>query len=105
MNPLLASVDTRALEDFCKRWKVEVLAVFGSAARGGLTPESDIDLLVSFAPEAEWSLLDHVRMQLELSSLIGRQVDLVSRRAVERSHNWIRRRSILESAEVWYAAR
>ncbi|HEY6074172.1 MAG TPA: hypothetical protein VIV15_12490 [Anaerolineales bacterium] len=57
-----------------------------------------------FSPDADWSLLDHVRMAEELSELLGRRVDLVSKRAIERSQNWMRRKAILESAEVIYAA-
>ena len=71
---------------------------------GELRPDSDIDLLVTFAPDAGWSLLDHVRMQEELSAMPGRKADLVSRRGLERSRNYIRRKAILESAEVIYAA-
>jgi predicted nucleotidyltransferase len=93
-----------ALTDFCQRWKVSELALFGSVLGGDFRPESDVDVLVTFLPEAEWSLLDHVQMKEELSTLLGRKVDLVSRRAVERSENWLRRRAILESAEVVYAA-
>jgi predicted nucleotidyltransferase len=93
-----------ALTDFCQRWKVSELALFGSVLGGDFRPESDVDVLVTFLPEAEWSLLDHVQMKEELSTLLGRKVDLVSRRAVERSENWLHRRAILESAEVVYAA-
>jgi predicted nucleotidyltransferase len=67
-------------------------------------PDSDIDLLVTYAPEARWSLFDEARMQEELERLLDRPVDLVSRRAVEESPNWIRRKSILESAEPIYVA-
>ncbi len=93
------------LAEFCRRWKVSELALFGSALRDDFKPESDVDVLVAFAPDAHWSLLDLVTMQDELSSLWKRPVDLMTRRAVERSQNWIRRKAILESAEVVYAAR
>ena len=56
----------------------------------GFPPDSDLDLLVRFAPDADWSLLDHVAMEEELSAIVGRKVDLVSQRAIERSSNWIR---------------
>ncbi len=98
-------VDTASLGEFCLRWKVAELAVFGSALRSDFRPDSDIDLLVTFAPDADWSLLDQVKMEEELSALLGRKVDLVSRRAVERSANWIRRKAILESAEPIHVAR
>jgi uncharacterized protein len=78
--------------------------MFGSALREDFGPDSDIDLLVRFAPEARHSLFDMVRMQDGLTELLGRQVDLVSRRGIEASRNPIRRQAILESAEVIYAA-
>lgn len=93
------------LEDFCRRWKITELRLFGSALRGDFRPDSDLDLLVSFTPDADWSLLDHVAMEEELSAILGRKVDLVSRRAIERSTNWIRRKAILESAEPYFVAR
>ncbi|MFH1137951.1 MAG: nucleotidyltransferase family protein [Pseudomonadota bacterium] len=74
------------------------LSLFGSALREDFRPDSDIDLLVSFAPDSAWSLLDHARMEQELSDILVRKVDLVTRRAVEGSGNWIRRKSILDSA-------
>ncbi len=93
------------LAEFCRRWKVTELALFGSALRDDLKPESDVDVLVTFDPSAHWSLLDMVKMQDELSGLWKRPVDLLTWRSVERSQNWIRRKAILESAEVVYAAR
>jgi predicted nucleotidyltransferase len=93
------------LADFCRKWKITELSLFGSALREDFGPESDVDVLVTFAPGHRWGLLDAVRMEQEIAELLGRAVDLVSRRAVERSDNWIRRRAILESAEVIYAAR
>ena len=63
-----------------------------------------MDVLVSFAPDADWSLLDHMAIEEELAGILGRKVDLVSRRAIERSANRIRRQAILNSAEVVYAA-
>ncbi len=88
---------------FCEQWKVEELAVFGSALREDFGSGSDVDLLVRFAPEADWTLLDHARMEQELEELLGRSVDLVTRQAIEESPNWIVRREILRSARVAYA--
>jgi hypothetical protein len=92
------------IAEFCRRWKIEELSLFGSTLREDFSPDSDVDFLVSFAPDAAWSLFDHAAMEEELSSVVGRKVDLVSRRAVEKSGNWIRRRAILESAEVIYVS-
>ncbi len=93
------------LAAFCRRWQVSELAVFGSALRDDFRPESDIDMLVAFLPGATWTLLDHAQMQQELAAMFGRPVDLITRRAVERSHNPIRRRAILSTAEPIYVAR
>lgn len=97
-------LDAPVLADFCDRWKVRELSLFGSALRPDFHAESDIDLLVSFHEGAAWSLFDHARMEQELERLLGRAVDLVSRAAVERSGNWIRRREILGTSQPLYAA-
>lgn len=93
------------IDEFCRRWKITDLALFGSVLRDDFGPESDIDVLVTFAPHAEWGLFDHVRMEEELEASLGRKVDMISRRAVEKSTNWIRRQAILETAEVYYVER
>ena len=97
-------IDEATLADFCRRWKVRELAVFGSALRDDFGPESDVDLLVTFQPEARWGLFDHFRMERELADMLGREVDLLTRRSVESSANWIRRREILRTARTIYAA-
>jgi predicted nucleotidyltransferase len=79
--------------------------VFGSALREDFCPDSDLDRQVRFAPDADWSLLDHVAIEEELTGILGRKVDLVSQRAIERSSNWIRRKAILETAEPYFASR
>ena len=98
------SIDPQMIAQFCRRRQIVELSLFGSVLREDFGPDSDVDILVSFADQADWSLLDHIAMEAELSELLGRKVDLVSRRAVERSRNWIRRRSILSGAERIYAA-
>ncbi len=99
---LPVEVPVEKIAEYCRRWKISELSLFGSAIRQDFGPDSDIDFLVSFSPGADWSLLDHVLMEEELSALLGRKAELVSRRAIERSANWIRRRTILESAEPYY---
>ena len=98
-------IPTAQLSEFCCRWKIAALRVFGSILRDDFNPHSDLDLLVTFAPDADWSLMDHVAMEEELAGIIGRRVDLVSQRALERSANWVRRNAILESAEPYFAPR
>lgn len=93
------------LAHYCSKWKITELSLFGSVLRADFQPGSDIDVLVSFADDAHWSLFDLVNAQAELAVILGRPVDLVERRAVERSENYIRRRHILDSAERVYVAR
>jgi uncharacterized protein len=102
---LRIEVDSTRVADFCRQWRIVELSVFGSVLRDDFSPESDVDVLVTFAPDAQWSLFDHIRIEEGLSAILGRSVDLVSRRAVERSENWIRRQAILGSAEPVYVAR
>ena len=93
------------IASFCRRWEVSELALFGSVVREDFGPESDVDVLVSFNRGARHTLFDIVRMQDELVRLFGRDVDLVTRAAVEGSRNHIRKRAILESVQVVYAGR
>ena len=91
-------VDRDRLAEWCRRWKVHGLAAFGSLLRQDFGPASDIDLLVTFEPTADWSLIDHERMEHELSDILGRKTDLVSLHGLEESPNWIRRETILATA-------
>jgi len=99
---LPVDLDDGRLAAFCRKWRIRELAVFGSVLTTRFRPDSDIDFLATFDPDAHWSLLDTEPMSRELEQIAGRPVDLVSRRAVERSPNWIRRKSILESARPIY---
>jgi predicted nucleotidyltransferase len=97
-------IDREKIAEFCRRWKITEFALFGSVLRDDFRPESDVDVLVSFASDADWGLFDMVDMEEDLSNIFGRKVDVVSRRAVERSTNWIRRKAILSTAESIYVA-
>jgi predicted nucleotidyltransferase len=90
--------------EFCRKWKITQLSLFGSALRDDFTDRSDLDLLATFAPEADWSLLDHVEMEQELGRLLGRRIDLISRDGLVHSRNWLLRKEILQSAQVVYEA-
>ena len=98
-------ISKEKIADFCRKWKIVELSLFGSVLRDDFRPNSDVDLLVTFSPDAEWSLLDHMAMEEELSAIFRRKVDLVSRRAIERSQNYIRRKVILETAQPYYVTR
>lgn len=88
------------LADICRRNHIGQLAVFGSAARGQMRPDSDIDLLVEFLPEADVGLLQHIAAEREFSELLGRKVDLVSKRALRDAL----KESVLSEARLIYAA-
>ena len=95
---------THELATFCRQWQVAELALFGSVLRDDFAADSDIDILVGFDPAARRTLFDMVTMQDELSAILGRRVDLVSKRGIERSRNPIRRREILSTAQAIHVA-
>ena len=103
MSRFLAMASDNDIAEFCQRWKIRELALFGSALRDDFRPDSDLDFLVSFAADADWGLLDHIQMEQELQMLLQRDVDLVSRRALERSQNWLRRQEILSTARTLFS--
>lgn len=92
----------QAIAEFCQRWQIKEFYVFGSVLREDFHPDSDVDVLVTFAPDAPWSLLDLVKMQQELEQIVGREVDLIEKRVVEHSSNWIRRNEILSTAQIFF---
>ena len=89
------AIPTEGIAAFCERWQVTEFALFGSVLRDDFGPESDIDVLVSFDQAARHTLFDMVRMEEELKALFDREVDLVSRRGIERSSNQLRPRGHL----------
>jgi hypothetical protein len=91
------------LAAFCRKWKITEFALFGSVLREDFGPGSDIDVLVTFEPDAGWDLFDIVDMQEELKSILGRDVDLVEKAAIEESGNPFRKRAILRDARVVYS--
>ena len=92
------------LAAFCRRWQVKEVALFGSVLRDDFGPDSDVDVLVQFEEEARHTLFDLDDMELELQEIFRREVDLVSRRGIEGSSNYLRRNSILASAQVIYGS-
>jgi predicted nucleotidyltransferase len=87
--------------EFCRRWKVTEFSLFGSVLRDDFRPDSDVDVLVSLAPDAHRSLYEWVDMIEELKRIFGRKVDLVEKEALR---NPFRRHHILHNREVIYAA-
>jgi len=104
-NQLKIDIPYSKIEEFCQKWKIVEFSLFGSALRDNFRPESDIDVLVTFAPDTKISLSDLLSMEDELKQIFGREVDMIQRKSIERSENYIRRKHILNSAEVIYVAR
>jgi uncharacterized protein len=90
----------REIQAFCQKWQITEFALFGSVLRDDFRPDSDIDILLTFAPEAQRGLTETLQMRDELQMMFDRKVDLIVKAAIERSENWLRRKNILEFAEV-----
>lgn len=89
------------LAEFCRRWKIAELALFGSVLRDDFGPQSDVDVLVVFTPQTPRGLEARERMDAELTEIFGRRVDVVEKTAVR---NPFRRHEILRTHRVVYAA-
>jgi predicted nucleotidyltransferase len=90
------------IAEFCRRWKIRELAVFGSLLRDDFRDDSDIDLLIDPLPNVRLTFDDLAGMEDELTRALRRKVEIVERGGVERSPNYIRRRHILATAEPIY---
>jgi len=95
-------IDRRRIARFCRRWKIKEFSLFGSVLRDDFSPDSDVDVMVDFHGDPHWTLLDLAQMQEELEGVLGRKVDLLTRRGVRQSRNPLRRQAILSTAEVVY---
>jgi hypothetical protein len=104
MTARIALPPPDAFAAFCRKWRIVELALFGSALREDFRPDSDVDVLVRFAEDVRYGMFDFVHLQEELTALVGRPVDAVDWRAVERSENYLRREHILKHREVLYVA-
>ena len=92
------------IKEFCKKYEINEFSLFGSVLTDAFHQDSDVDILVSFDEKAQHTLFDLARMKNELEQLLGHEVDLVSKRGLETSRNFIRKNAILKSAEPIYAA-
>lgn len=100
MKPHGIDLDTKGIRDFCKKWKIKELSVFGSILRDDFRPDSDVDLLVDYEEDAKWSLFDLMDAEQELATCVGLKVDLV----VKGQLKWVIRDRIIRTAKVIYAS-
>lgn len=97
-------IPQKEIEDFCKKYEIKEISLFGSALSKELREDSDIDLLITFQDNSHHTVFDLVRMKQELQQFFKCKIDLVSKRGIESSRNYIRKNAILNSAEILYAA-
>ena len=96
------NIQPSQLEEFCQQWQIVEMSLFGLVLRDDFKAKSDIDILVSFADDAKITFFDLEVIEEQLSKLFNRPVDVVTKRAIEQSHNWIRKKNILENSRVIY---
>jgi predicted nucleotidyltransferase len=94
-------LDRNMLAEFCRRWRIRELSIFGSALREDFNANSDLDFLVSFEPGTPLDIDQLLDMEEELEARLGRPVDLVEKEAMRSP--W-RKHEILKTRQVIYAA-
>lgn len=95
------TVPQEQLEAFCRKWQVRELSLFGSALGDDFGPASDVDVLIELDDAAPWTLLDWVTMKDDLKGILGRDVDLTSKKGLR---NPFLRKNVLSTRRVIYAA-
>ena len=107
-NPILnyhgVELSKQRIVEFCRCWRIKEFSLFGSILRDDFRQDSDVDILVTFASDADWKSEDLMEMKEELERLFGHRVDLVEKHLVETSANYIRRKDILSHKETLYVA-
>ncbi len=99
------NLSDKEIIDFCLQNQIQELSIFGSVLRDDFNAHSDLDFLVVFSPQIKLSLMDIVKIQYQLEDMTGRKVDLIEKRSIIDSYNWLRRQNILNSAQVIYELR
>jgi predicted nucleotidyltransferase len=101
MSQIRITLPQKKIYDFCMKWEISEMSLFGSVLSENFSPDSDIDVLVSFKGDAGWGLFDFVDMIDELKAIFGRKVDMIEKGSLR---NPFRKQAILENNEVIYAA-
>ena len=95
-------IHPQKLADFCQKYQIIELCLFGSIIRDDFTPDSDIDIIVTFSPNTTMSLLQFIDLEYQFQNLLKRDVDLVEKAVIEKDFNWMRRQEILNNYKVIY---
>jgi predicted nucleotidyltransferase len=102
LTQLAIALPMSSLEEFCQHWRMQELAVFGSVLRSDFSSSRDVDFLYLLMLQALGSLGDLIKAEAELANITGRRVDLVSKKSIQKSHTWLRRKNILSTARIIY---
>jgi len=102
---LSLNLPRQQIQAFCQRWQIQELCVFGSILRNDFREDSDVDFVYRLEPIASWSFGNLLDAEKELSAIVGREVDLVSQRSIDRDRNWLRKQNILNSMRLIYVAK
>lgn len=105
MKTLAIELPMDDIRIFCSKWRIRELAVFGSILTDEFDDESDVDFMYVFEDDTTWNLLDISRMRIDLSDIVGREVDFAGRRGIESMDNPYKRKAILGNFEVIYESR
>lgn len=95
------NIDLKKIEMFCKKWKIQELAIFGSFLRADFNDQSDVDVLITFLPKVTWGF-EIAELREELSLIFNRPIDLLNKRSLEMSKNSFKKDEILKSCKVIY---
>jgi uncharacterized protein len=95
----------KEITEFCDRWQVVEFSLFGSVLRDDFRPDSDVDVMVEFAPDAHPTFTTLEQMEEDLQQIFDRDIDLITRQGIETTRNYLRRQEILSSAQIIYVAR
>jgi uncharacterized protein len=105
MTIVAIELPMQRIAEFCHKWQVTEFALFGSVLCDDFRPDSDIDIMVQFHPEAHPTFNTLDQMEAELKTIFDRDIDLITRQGIETSRNYLRRHEILSSAHVIYATK
>lgn len=90
------------IKNFCEKWKISKLSLFGSYLTPDFNKDSDVDVLIEFNDNAKYGFFEMVEMKAELEKIFGRKVDLITRKGLNYSRNYLRTKSILSNTKVMY---
>ncbi len=103
MTMMAIELPMEKIAEFCHKWQVTEFALFGSVLRDDFRPDSDIDVMVQFHPNAHPTFSSLDQMEAELKTVFHRDIDMITRQGIETSRNYLRRHEILSTAQVIYA--